>query len=58
MTVQSYFEKVPKLFLDFIDEKKNCEDIAMAHMVTQQVMAPKDWTIFAAIFLLVDKVQE
>ena len=42
MTVQTYFEKVPKQFLDFIDEKKNCEDIAMAHMVTQQVTDPKD----------------
>ena len=42
MIVQSYFEKVPKQFLDFIDEKKNCEDIAMAHMVTQQVIDPKD----------------
>ena len=38
MTVQSYFEKVPKQFLDFIDEKKNCEDIAMAHMVTKEVI--------------------
>ena len=34
---QKYFLRVPRTFLDFIDEKKNCEDIAMAHTIAREV---------------------
>jgi hypothetical protein len=32
-----YIEKVPKAFLSYIDEKRNCEDIAMAYVAAKQV---------------------
>jgi Glycosyl transferase family 64 domain len=32
-----YTEKVPKAFLSYIDEKRNCEDIAMAYVVAREV---------------------
>jgi Glycosyl transferase family 64 domain len=32
-----YTDKVPKEFLSYIDEKRNCEDIAMAYVVAKEV---------------------
>lgn len=35
---QAYFEEVPNAFLSYIDEMRNCEDIAMAHTVAKMVL--------------------
>jgi hypothetical protein len=39
-----YDNIIPKSFLDFIDSHRNCEDIAMAYIISEKSQRPPVWT--------------
>ncbi len=41
--LQSYMQEVPKDMLTFIDQNRNCEDLAMSHLIASVSKAPPVW---------------
>ena len=35
--LDAYIQYTPQIMLDYIDKNRNCEDIAMAHLVATEV---------------------
>ena len=50
---QIYSETVPQSFLSYIDQKRNCEDIAMAHTVAREVRTLTVILIVTVIVILI-----
>ena len=41
--LKNYVDLVPKSVLDYIDNNRNCEDLAMAHLISQLTSIPPVW---------------